>query len=67
MTHKNRSKLSSLAGLPTSSSDSRVPLEPYHVRDAMQTLHRAEEIRRDKPLLREVKKMAKAQMKAICK
>lgn len=61
---KTTKQLHRIAGLPTSSNP---PQDPYRVRDAMQTIHAAEEHRRDKPLMRAVKKMAKAQAKAVCK
>lgn len=59
--------LNKLAGLPTAGDQIKAPLEPYHVREALQTIHRAEEFKRDKPLMREVKRMAKMQVKAVCK
>lgn len=60
-------KLHRLAGVPTDSNPKPAHLDPYIVRDAMHTIHKAEEHRRDRPLMREVKKMAKAQAKAVCK
>lgn len=44
------------------------PMPPEEMRwkaeEALRTIHRAEEFKRDKPLLREVKKLAKAHAKA---
>lgn len=39
----------------------------YRAEEALRTITRAEECRRDKPLMREVKKLAKTQVKAVCK
>lgn len=52
-----------------SKSTSIAPTNPYddikyRARDALQTLARADEIKRDRPLMKEVKKCAKQQMKA---
>lgn len=39
----------------------------WKARDAMRTIHEAEEHKRNKPLMKEVKKLAKQTMKAVCK
>ena len=39
----------------------------YRARDALNTLTRAEEIRRDKPLMAHVKKHAREEMKSMAK
>lgn len=39
----------------------------YRAEDALRTISRAEEHRKDKALMKEVKKMAKQQHKAVCK
>lgn len=39
----------------------------YRAEDGMKTLARAEEIRRDKPLMKDIKSHAKTIQKAICK
>ena len=41
--------------------------EDYRAKDALHTLKRAEEIMRDKPLMRAVKACAKQEMKALAK
>lgn len=67
--HKRRSSnsLRKLAGIPTSGDEIKATVEPFQVREALHTIHRAEEFKRDKALMREVKKMAKNQVKAVCK
>lgn len=39
----------------------------YRAQEALHTIHKAEECKRDKDLMRHVKKLAKGQMKAVCK
>lgn len=39
----------------------------WRAQSAMRTIHEAEAHKRDKPLMREVKKLAKETMKAVCK
>lgn len=39
----------------------------WKAQDALNTIARAEEYRRDRNLMREVKKIAKTQVKAVCK
>lgn len=39
----------------------------YRAEDALRTISRAEEHKRDKELMRHVKKLAKSHVKAVCK
>lgn len=62
-------KLAQLAGVRAKVSALPVNSEEiaWKARDALHTIHKAEEHRKDKPLMREIKKLAKAQVKAACK
>jgi len=61
-------RLAKLAGIKSAPTAMPVNEEmQYRAREAMHTIHKAEEHRRDKELMRHVKKMAKAQVKAVCK
>ena len=52
----------SVAALPQNSDEMM-----YKAREALHTIHRAEEHKRDRPLMKAVKALAKAQVKAACK
>lgn len=52
----------SVAALPTNSDEIA-----WKARDALQTIHKAAEHQRDRELMKHVKKLAKAQVKAVCK
>lgn len=62
-------KLAQLAGVKASvaalphNSDEII----YKARDALHTIHKAAEHHKDKNLMRAVKALAKAQVKAVCK
>ena len=63
-------KLESLAGM--SKKATAMPAMPardmkYEAREALHTIHKAEEHKKDKELMRCVKTLAKGQMKAVCK
>ena len=63
-------KLAKLAGIKTDikATPAIHPEEMhYRARDALHTITKAEEHRRDKELMRHVKKLAKTQVKAVCK
>lgn len=70
MAKKNR-----LAGLVRGADVSPAPMSRdqerehmrYRAEDALRTITRAEEIRCDKPLMREVKRVAKEQAKTLAK
>lgn len=53
---------SKVAALPENSDEMM-----YKARDALHTIHKADEHKRDRELMRHVKKLAKAQVKAVCK
>lgn len=59
-------RLAKLAGIKASPVE-MAPDMRYRAEDALRTITRAEECRRDKALMREVKKLAKTQVKAVCK
>lgn len=63
---KSASKLHKIAGVAALPSQGD-HVDPYMVREALHTIHKADEHRRNKPLMREVKKLAKAQAKSVCK
>lgn len=66
MTQRKSAKaLNKLAGIPTTQS-TPMPQDRYMVEDALRTIAKAEEHKRNKPLMREVKKLAKQQVKAVC-
>lgn len=61
-------KLARLAGIKSAPMAMPVNEEmQYRAREAMHTIHKAEEHRKDKNLMRAVKHLAKAQVKAVCK
>lgn len=51
-----------VAALPVNSDEMM-----YKARDALHTIHKADEHKRDRELMKHVKKLAKAQVKAVCK
>lgn len=61
-------KLSKLAMAQATTGPAGVVGDPaildYKIEDALRTIHRAEAHKKDKPLMREVKKLAKAHAKA---
>lgn len=61
-------KLSKLAGAQATTGPVGIVGNPavldYQVEEALRTIHRAEAHRKDKPLMKEVKKLAKAHAKA---
>lgn len=63
-----KNKLAQLAGI--TSRPAALPANEemqYKAREALHVIHKAEECRRDKELMKHVKKLAKSQMKAITK
>ena len=62
-------KLMKLAGIKDNPSAMPVNAEEmtYRARDALHTIHRAEEHKRDRPLMKHIKRLAKEQLKAVCK
>ena len=57
-------KLQKLAGIKPAAAS---PDLQFRAEDALRTITRAEGHRRDKELMRHVKKLAKSQVKAVCK
>lgn len=60
-------KLMKLAGVKAKPKASVDPDMRYRAEDALRTITRAEECKRDKDLMRHVKALAKTQVKAVCK
>ena len=52
----------SVAALPQNSDEIA-----WKAKEALHTIHKAAEYQKDKPLMRAVKSLAKAQVKAVCK
>lgn len=64
MKKKSRMPVESLgSAVPTASDKARE--RRYQVQDALGTMQRAEEIRKDKALMTDIKKLAKEQVKAL--
>lgn len=59
-------KLAKLAGIKSAPMPVNEEMH-YKAREALHTIHKAEEHKRDKPLMKMVKQLAKAQVKAVCK
>lgn len=64
-----RNKLERLVGLGQIATSKPPPPEkdPYVVRSALETITRADEIKKDRPLMKAVKTLARQQVKAVCK
>jgi hypothetical protein len=61
-------KLAKLAGIKSAPTAMPVNEEmQYRAREALHTIHKAAEHKRDKDLMRHVTRLAKAQVKAVCK
>ncbi|HEX5508930.1 MAG TPA: hypothetical protein VFX37_10545 [Pseudolabrys sp.] len=63
-------KLAKLVAVPAAPKPSQAQIDAdmrYRAEEALRTITRAEECKRDKALMKHVKKLAKTQVKAVCK